>query len=309
MKYLLGLDIGGTNYHARARGERGRDVDLVVPSSGNLHALGAEGVVKAIDGVVRKLKRQLPARAVFDGVAIGLSGLDDAHSERVVHRALVMRAWWSGADPNRRVLVNDINIGLRAGTRAASAIALVCGTGVNGYAIDDSGAEAWASGRGMRMSDEGGGAWIGVECLRAVRRAEDRRGRDTALTQLVFERFHVATTAEMMPIIYGDDFGKKDLAALNIIVEETARRGDRVAGAILDTACAELAAIVETLHRRLSFGRAGVDTVLIGGTINKNLELNARFLRYFKRTTWMRPLFLGETPPVEGALRMIESTE
>lgn len=305
MIYLLGIDIGGTKYHLRARPQKGRDVDVIVPSKGNLHALGAAGMIKEINAHVIALKKKLPRGAHFSGVAIGLSGLDDARTEREVHRELLKRSWWAKTDVDRRILVNDIHIGMRAGTEKRHGIAIISGTGSNGYARDVTGNEAWVSGRGIYMAGEGSGYWIGVECLRAVRKAEDGRGGATMLSDLVFSHFRVSSTAELMPIIYHPSFGKQGLAKLNTLVETAAMHGDRTAKCILDEAASELLLMAITLHRRLRFERERVDTVLIGGTINNNAELQRRFLAGAHRLRWMNPILLNE-PPVEGALKLLE---
>ena len=305
MMYLLGIDIGVTKHHLRARPNTGRDVDFIVPSNGNLYALGAVGMVKELSAHVATLKRKLRAPVKFSGVAIGMSGLDDVRAERAVHRELVKHGWWKNADPDRRRLVNDIQIGMRAGTSSHHGIAIISGTGSNGYAIDQSGKEAWVSGRGMHMSDEGSGFWIGVECLRAVRKAEDGRGQSTKLSHLVFRQFKVQSTAELLSIIYSQSFGKRDLAELNILAEQAATEGDRTAATILDEAANELLLMAVTLHKNLSFGRDRVDTVLIGGTINNNAEFQRRFLAGARRLRWMNPILLTEAP-VEGALKLLE---
>ena len=305
MTYLLGIDIGGTKYHLRARPQKGRDIDVIVPSKGNLHVLGASNMIKEINVHLLALKKKLQYGALIAGIAIGISGLDDARTEREVHRALLKRSWWAKIDVDRRMLVNDIRIGMRAGTASRHGIAIISGTGSNGYARDTFGEEAWVSGRGSYMADEGSGYWIGVECLRAVRKAEDGRGGVTTLTDLVFSQFRVTSTAELMSIIYAPSFGRQGIAKLNALVETAAMQGDRAAKRILDEAASELLLMAETLHKRLRFERERVDTVLIGGTINNNAELQRRFLAGAHRLRWMNPILLSQ-PPVEGALKLLK---
>lgn len=306
MTYLLGIDVGGTKYHVRVRPEGGQDIDLIVPSPGNLHALGTEKFVREISRVVRDAQKRV-GRGTCTGVCMGVSGLDDSKSVRALNRALAKTAWWKKIDPGARQLTNDIQIGLRAGTDAEAAIALISGTGSNGYGIDVDGNEAWVSGRGHLMSDEGSGYALGVACLRAARRAEDGRGQSTMMLPLLLRRFHVGETGDLMPKLYHSDFGKKDVAELNDIVEEAAKHGDRLAGTLLDEAAHELIVMAKALHRRLKFTRDPVDVVLIGGTINKNRELMMRFLKKARRIRWMHALPLPNDP-VEGALRMLESS-
>src|SRR5439155_1968617 len=64
-------------------------------------------------------------------------------------------------------------------------IVLVVGTGTVAYGRDAAGRAARAGGWGPLFGDEGGGYWVGCEALRAVARAHDGRGPETALQRLV----------------------------------------------------------------------------------------------------------------------------
>lgn len=303
MSYILGIDVGGTKYHARARRSSGSEVNIVIPSPGNLHALGAKKMAAELTKLVRAMQRKLKTREYPEGVALGISGLDDPSAMRGLMRALSSQTWWKYVDTNRRHLVNDIAIGMRAGTDAPFGIAIISGTGSNGYAIDPQGNEATVSGRGLWIADEGGGAKIGIDALHAARRAEDGRGPKTKIEKRIYKHFGVQSTEELVQVVESEKFQKRDFAALNEIVEHAAEEGDKVARGILDEAIAELLLMTDTLHKRLNFGREEVDTVLIGGTINRNQYILRGFLRGARKRKWMKPLALPDDP-VSGALKM-----
>ncbi len=303
MNYHLGIDIGGTKYHFRARPQKGKDVNLIVPSTGNLHEHGAEGLVRVLHKNITSVKARLRRSSKIIGVSLGVSGLDTPSDTRKLNRELMKRAWWKNTDPDMRMLSNDIMIGLRAGTSSVVAMAIISGTGSNGYAIDADGDEAWVSGRGHLMSDEGSGYSIAVAGLRAATMSEDGRGPITRISEKLFKKLNVQSTQELLPIVYAPDFSKGSVAELNKIVEEAAVEGDRIAKRIHDEAADQLILMAKTLHDRLHFVRLKLDTVLIGGTINKNKELQKRFFRRARRLSWMNVIPLTDDP-VEGALRM-----
>ncbi|HBU27532.1 TPA: hypothetical protein DEB00_00255 [Candidatus Uhrbacteria bacterium] len=305
MNYLLGIDIGGTKYHVRAKREQGRDIDLVVDSKGHLHQLGSKGMVKQIGVCVKQLQKKMQTRLAPAGIALGLAGLDSPKQAREVQRALLACSWWNGVDPARRFLVSDVQIGLRAGTDQKAAIAIISGTGSNGYGIDHDGHEAWVSGRGEVLADQGSGYAIGVACLKAVCKAEDGRGPATKLRPLVFHTLRVQSSGGILNRIALSDFGKKQIADLGILVMEAAIGGDRVAREILEEAAEELALMATTLHRRLHFGREKVDVVMIGGCINKNEEVRRLFLRKLRKESWANPVPLADDP-VAGAIKMLQ---
>lgn len=275
----------------------------MVPSDGSFHSIGAKAMAEQITRAFRKMQRQLKTRSYPDAVCCGIAGVDGTSAERALHRALLKQAWWRNIDPNRRSIYNDTTIGLRAGTDADQAIAIVSGTGSNGYGVDRTGNEAWVSGRGYLIADEGSGVQIGIDALHAARRAEDGRGPATRLEAAVYAHFKVDSTAELLNELHTGSSRKKQLAALNGVVEEVAERGDKVARKILDRAVDELLLMADTLHKRLNFGREEVDTVLIGGTINRNQYVLRGFLRGARKRKWMKPLALPDDP-VSGALKM-----
>ncbi|PIR47901.1 hypothetical protein COV06_00675 [Candidatus Uhrbacteria bacterium CG10_big_fil_rev_8_21_14_0_10_50_16] len=304
MSYQIGMDIGGSKYHFRAQTDRGRLVDVVVPAKGLLTSLESKKLVAEMDAGVKRLMRTLKTREVPTGVAIGLAGLDSSEMTRVVSRALMQKRWWKDVDPNKRLLVNDVIIGLRAGTDRAAAIAIVSGTGSNGYGIDPRGDEAWVSGRGPLMADEGSAYEIGVACLRAVRKAEDGRGPATHLQAMVLKKFQVSSTAQLVPLMHQSAFDRQHVAELAILVMEASLKGDKVAEAIIDVAANELALMAKTLHKQLHFGEDKVDVVMVGGCINKNVELRRLFLRAMKKESWANPIPLLDDP-VSGALQLL----
>ena len=201
--------------------------------------------------------------------------------------------------------MNDIQIGLRAATDASAAIAIISGTGSNGYALDTHGKEAMVSGRGMWMAGQGSGYEMGVACLKAVRCAEDGRGPATLLQRAVFKKFKVRSTEEMMPKVYAPDFGKRELSKLNGVVEEVAEQGDAVARKIIAHSAEEILLMIRTLHKRLNFGRSPVPVVLIGGTVNKNLVLKRAVISGMRKLKWAQPLFMDDAP-VAGAVKIAE---
>ena len=80
MKYILGIDVGGTKYHLRARRENGRQVNLVLPSKGNLHLQGPKKMALELDKAVKAMKMELRTRHSPEGICIGMSCLDSAAS-------------------------------------------------------------------------------------------------------------------------------------------------------------------------------------------------------------------------------------
>ena len=80
------------------------------------------------------------------------------------------------------VIVNDATAALVGGTGHPFGVVCVAGTGSIAFGVNRAGERARAGGWGHLLGDEGSGYAIGLEALRAVCRASDGRGPQTALT-------------------------------------------------------------------------------------------------------------------------------
>jgi len=308
MKYILGIDIGGTKLHLRARLEEGKDLNLSVPSKSHFELSGASVIVKEITAGVKDIRRRIGRKGQCAGVAIGLSGLNSPSDHRAMLRALSKVSWWKDVNADRRLLVNDVMISFRCGTDSSSGISLVSGTGSNGFAVDAKGREAWVGGRGSLIAGEGSGYDIGVSALRAVRRAEDGRGRKTQLLKDILGKYRVKDTAELQIKLRKKGYLKREIASINTIVEKAAYDGDVVSRKILKNAADELVLMVATLHKKVHFGKGAVDVVVSGGVIHNNKYLQNEFLKRTRKMKWVNLIF-PSNKPVEGALKMLEDLE
>ncbi|NQV11856.1 hypothetical protein HQ524_00680 [Candidatus Uhrbacteria bacterium] len=305
MSYILGIDIGGTKIHLRARPQKGRDINLIVPSIGHIDEIGSASLIRDLARHVKVLGGKMRGNERIEAICIGMAGLDTPKDYRDVLRELNKQSWWKQADPNRRILVNDIVIGVRAGTDEKDAMAVISGTGSNGCAFQD-GEQFCVSGKGHLLADEGSGYAIGLAGLKAATRAEDGRGPKTKILQRLLKKYKVNEIGEVSEKLEAKNT-KMQIGALNDVVEKAAESGDRVARGIIKDAADELILMVTTLRKRALKRKASVDVVLVGGTINNNKPLLREFLRKARKHRWMNPISLVDDP-VSGAIKMAEET-
>ncbi|HEX4250104.1 MAG TPA: BadF/BadG/BcrA/BcrD ATPase family protein, partial [Pseudonocardia sp.] len=116
-------------------------------------------------------------------------------------------------------------------------VVLCIGTGAVALGVHGSTVRR-ADGRGPLLGDEGGGAWIGLEGLRAAARATDGRGPVTELAELDTPAPWGTTLSSVAPAPLPT---AATLARVAPRVLSAARRGDAVAAGILDAGADALA--------------------------------------------------------------------
>ena len=255
MRYVVGIDAGGTKTVGLLADETGAVVAEARGSGANLQTDGELEVEKVFAEIMETLSGHHPVAAV----CLGIAGVDRPHDESVI-RGILRRL---GHRENARV-VNDGAIALVAGAPERVGVVVLAGTGSICYGADRTGRTARAGGYGFLLADEGSGYWLGHQSLRAAVRAADGRGPETRLQGLLFETLGVTSVAELIPRVYEKGLPKHRIAALASLVQTAADQGDAVAAELIDGAGRELALAARSVARQLQLD-APYPVVLAGG--------------------------------------------
>jgi N-acetylglucosamine kinase-like BadF-type ATPase len=267
MKYVLGIDAGGTKTVGLLADETGRVIGEARGTGANLQTHGELEVEKVFDGILEALG----SREKIEAVCLGIAGVDRPRDEEVI-RGILRRL---GYRETARV-VNDATIALVAGAEERVGIVILAGTGSIAYGADRAGKTARSGGYGFLLADEGSGYWLGHQALRATVRSADGRGPQTLLGVLVFESLGVRSVAEMVPVVYEKGLPKFRIAAHAGLVQQASDRGDAVATALLEEAAVELALAARAVAQRLSLGDGPYRVVLAGGVFKACPSLPGR---------------------------------
>jgi N-acetylglucosamine kinase-like BadF-type ATPase len=293
MRYVLGIDAGGTKTVGLLADEQGRAVAEARGGGANLQTHGELGVEKVFDDIIETLGRD----HTISAVCLGIAGVDRPHDEAVI-RGILRRL---GHRDGVRV-VNDAAIALAAGAPSRVGIVVLAGTGSIAFGADRSGRTARSGGYGFLLADEGSGYWLGHQILRAAVRSYDGRGPKTLLEPLVFEAFEVDTVADLVPLVYEKGLPKHHTAALAPLVEQARLRGDPLAAQLVEQAGQELAVAARSVHRQLDFGSEPFPVVLAGGVFKACPTLPEPFSRHLD-LPGARPSLLA-TEPASGAVAL-----
>lgn len=259
MRYVLGIDAGGTKTRALLADETGHVVGCGLGGGANLKTHGELEVEKVLHRVIEEAEAEAGTKP--DAVALGIAGADRPE-DHVVLRSILRRMGF-----RQHVLVtNDARIALVAGSPSRVGLALICGTGSIAWGQNAGGEIARAGGWGWHVGDEGSGFWIGVRAVRAALKASDGRGPLTALVRPLLDHFEITGVEDIVRVVYGGDFPRHRIALFAPRVAEAAAEGDAAAREILEAAAAELAEAAQSVIRRLGLPGRPYDIVLSGGT-------------------------------------------
>ncbi len=295
MRHVLGIDAGGTKTRALLADASERILGSAQGGGANLKTHGELEVEKVLHKVVEEAEAQAGVRP--DAVALGIAGADRPKDQAVL-RDMMRRIGFR----SRVVVTSDARIAFVAGSRLRVGLALVCGTGSIAWGRNARGDVARAGGRGWHVGDEGSGFWIGERAIRAVLRAADGRGPETALGPALFGHFGVDGMDGLIAAVYDAEYPRHRVAVFSARVEEAAAAGDAVAAGIVDAAAAELVLAARTVVARLDLERAPYDVVLSGGTFAALPRLQATVAqRLATPNARIAPL---EVEPALGAVRL-----
>lgn len=260
MDYYLGVDGGGSKTLAVVCDESGHIVGRAVSGCGN-HQLGVElaqrNIRAAVDEALQQagIEKEQVVRSVF-----GLAGADREADFRI------LRPMIAELDMGDHEIVCDTVIGLRAGTKQAHGVVVICGSGTNCYGINRQGEELQVGGFGYAFGDFGGGSDLAVEVFRSVIRAWEGRERSTLLSEPALRMLAMASEEEMFHH-YLDHERRipRDLAKLLFEVAEQ----DETAQSILAKQGRELGKAAGAVIRKLRMEDDQFDLVMAGSILTR----------------------------------------
>ncbi|MDE1148613.1 MAG: BadF/BadG/BcrA/BcrD ATPase family protein [Azospirillaceae bacterium] len=183
---FMGVDGGGTGCRVRLSNADGDRLGEGQGSAANIR-LGLEvswgAILVAAD---QALAQASLTRSAFPRihVGLGLAGICKPADERAVEGAATACAGQPFASTSAR---NDAHTACLGAFEGEDGAILIAGTGSIGYALVG-GVGRPIGGWGFEVSDEGSGAYLGREAVRAALRGHDGLGPDSAFTRHVMER-------------------------------------------------------------------------------------------------------------------------
>lgn len=250
MRYVIGIDGGGTKTAALLLTDDGTEWGGFAVDSTNPHAVSFEQATrnmgKLLDRVFSVPETQGMTCAA---VCLGLSGVD-TEEERGRFREY-MEAYRSERGLSFDIFINnDAQIALMATLRDDRGIIVISGTGSIAFGLTDNRRRFRVGGWGNLLGDEGSGYDIGQRTLRTAMRSHDGIEPPTMLTGMIVEAYGFASITDLRTYIYQPHMKKHDIAKFAELCIRADEAGDGAARGILEAAARDLSDTAAALVRK-----------------------------------------------------------
>lgn len=288
MKYIIGIDSGGTKTEAIVYDLAGNELQQAITGFGNMlvdYELGLANIKAALQTV-------LETRQVDDCqlVVLGLAGIDSGGLREVLTEELA-----EFRIPI--VLLNDGQLAHYAMLKGEPGVLVIAGTGSVCLGMKK---ENWyrVGGWGHLFGDEGSAYYIGKLAIQQALTEYDLGQKHSLLTKELFTYFHVSTILELVKVAY--QATKDQIAALAEIVAELAET-EEIAATILTESGIKLAEEVEKVVIKMKAHQQSTKVALNGSVIEKNNYVRQAFFTYLKQSSFQVQMIEKEYSSAKGA--------
>lgn len=239
-KYRIGIDGGGTATVVEIADEQGMCIDRL--KGGSINYNGNSSAM--VEDTFRELFAALGDKGYLrecESLCIGAAGISNKTACEKL-REQVARSGYQG----RFKLTGDHETALYGALGQAEGIILIAGTGSICYARNSDGSSIRAGGYGHLIGDEGSAYAIAAAILRSILLAQDGRGEETILRELVFRRLGIMDSQGIIRFLYDKERNKKEVAALSVLLEDALEKEDAAAQKIARQAAEDLCALTGT---------------------------------------------------------------
>ena len=258
MRYVLGLDGGGTKTECALMDELGRVCATARSGPSNPMRVGFGGALAAVCEAGRLAIQD--AKLGMNDIAAVCAGLAGAAQPESQHK---MKKLLSEEFPTQTLQVcTDVDLKLEA-TGEGRAIVLNVGTGTFAVGRDLNGQAARVGGHGPLLGDEGSAYDVGRRAMIAALRASDRGSKDSPLAARILHDLRAEDWEELQLRVYR--VPDEVFPAIFPVVTAAADEGDPEARRLLQDAAEELAALVADLMERLKLNGEKFLLVKSGG--------------------------------------------
>ena len=289
----IAVDIGGFKADIAAVTRDGAELRWGRAGTLTPQALGWDGCAAAVVGCIDQLVDATDTK--LEAIYLAASGVDFPDEEAQLCAAIEATGRF-----NRVVVRNDTYALLASGGGLVRGVCVVAGSGMNCIGVLGDQEVRFAALGGI-SGDWGGGGSLSLAALAAACRAQDGRGPETTLRDLVSAQFGVDQPLEVTMLLHRGSLQPRDLLPLAEVVFAAALAGDAVAVGIIHRQAFEVAAYISAAHNRLG-SSLGELPIILGGSV---LRLGGPLLHEAIREQLDAPdlpFAIPDYPPILGAL-------
>ncbi len=252
IRYLLGIDGGGTKTEFLLCDINGMEIRRIVLGSSNPVNIGIENTKKILGEGIEEICKDFNKKEIslFAGLAGGISG----NNKDEIYNFL--SAFGFGRFENS----SDIESALEVTLKGKNGVAVIIGTGVVGFS-QNNGLRQRTGGWGYLIDKGGSGFHFGSDALESALKFIDGRGGSEIILNLIEEKLK-----KPLPQSIGEIYekGSSFVASFASVVFDAYKKGDKYAEEILIRNTKEIAEIIITGNKFSPDGKV----VLCGGLCN-----------------------------------------
>lgn len=289
MKYIIGVDGGGTKTEVIAYDLSGKELYKTQGSYGNLSVNAEEAlnnIVNTIGGCVSKFKED---ECVF--IALGLAGVESGKNKEIVTEKL------KECFKVEVETINDADIALAALLKGEDGILTIAGTGSICYGICKNN-KARAGGWGHLIGDEGSGYYISMAAIKHMSKRDDEGFSLDFLSKSILSKLSLSSAQDIKGFAYTSS--KAEIAALATVVVKCAEAGDQIAINILQEAGRALAITTWEVCKKLELDK-GVNIGIVGSVLKKCSIVKQSFEGELSNRLQSFNIVSEDTSPAMGA--------
>ena len=302
MKYILGIDSGGTKYLVRAMNTAGEVLAEYTGVPCRHYQIGEQETAKRVEeNITACLSMFGGKREDCLAIAAGISGIDSEEDSVILHR--IYRNL-DGFDCPIRCL-NDAEMTHYTVTGGVGVL-VISGTGSIAYGVNEKGESARVGGWLFSIfSDEGSGQYITRKALAHYSRYLVGCYEHTELIALIEERVGKLGRKGLMEFATAIATPPWELPSLSIEVNKAADNGNVYAAEILKDAAVQTSTLADEVIKQLKLYEAESFNIGVWGSaiVKSKLHL-AEFSRILTEKYPNAKIALPQTDAADGACRM-----
>lgn len=289
IKYLLGIDGGGTKTEFLLTDLNKNEINRIVSGTSNPVNIGIEETKSVLKQGISAVCDSLDFAEISVFAGLAGSGAEDIKTEiGNFLGSFGFGAYSSGTDADSAVAT---------ALKGENGVALIMGTGIIALSCSH-GKNHRTGGRGYMIDKGGSGFCLGSDALNSAFEFLDGRGGSELILKLVEEKLG-KNPEDSVPEIYSG--GATFVASFAPVIFEAYKSGDADAERILDRNAYEAAKLIKAAHRHVE---ENDKTVICGGLSNQKEYLKPFLLRHLGTDF---PLVFSDEPIINGAILLAKS--
>ena len=250
MKYLIGMDGGGTKTKCIITDINLNPIYETIGGASNFLVIGTETVSETIINLINDCTSSQKISADdIEAIVIGTTGGGRRNDAELLEKQISSDAKQKSLVINKFRVESDARIALEGAFSGKAGSILIAGTGSIMFGKDDKGEIHRVGGFGRYIGDEGSGYRIGRIGLNAVARYFDGRSKSTKIADLLEQEFSISNSEQLITEVYRNNF---NIAAVAPLVFDAAESGDKIAQRILEDEANELMLHINAMKLKLN---------------------------------------------------------